>query len=95
MSSTQVGCGEEGREVVVGDHQDRMLGRLAREQDRIGPRLVGLVGDAVEAGQIEHVPGQRRDDAVEAARLQRVQQAIEVAEPRQRARARRALADRS
>ena len=61
-----------------------MLGRCAREHDRVGPRLVRLVRDAVEARQIEQVVGQGRDDAVEVARRHRVEQAIEVAEPRQR-----------
>ena len=71
---------QEGPQVVVRDHQDRPIRRVARQDERVGARLVGLVGDGVEAGEIEHVVGQRGDDAVEAARLEREQQAVEIAE---------------
>ena len=72
---------QERPQVVVRDHQDRPIGRVAREDDGVGARLVGLVGDGIEAGEVEHVVGQRGDDAVEAARTQRKQQPLEVAEP--------------
>ena len=72
---------EEGRKVIVGNHQDRMLGRVARQHDGAHARLVRLVGDAVEAREIEHIVGRGGDDPVEAARLERVQQAVEVGDP--------------
>ena len=71
---------EEGREVVVGDNKDWVLWRPTREQHRVGARLVGLVRDRVEAGEVEDVLRRGGDDALEAARFHGVQQAIEVAE---------------
>jgi hypothetical protein len=50
------------------------------------------VGDAVEAGQVEDIPGQGRDDAIEAARGHGMQQPVEIAKARQGlARERRSL----
>jgi hypothetical protein len=71
---------EEGREVVVGDHEDRMVRSMARQQQRVRPRLVCLVRDAVEAAQVEHVERGRDHDAVEAARGHGGQQPLQIAE---------------
>ena len=49
-------CGQ----VVVGEHQDRVLGLAPGQDHDVGPGLIALVGDPVEARQIEDV--ERRGD---------------------------------
>ena len=74
--------GEERRQVVIGDHHDRMVRRVARQDDRIGARFVRIMRDAVEAGEVEDVQRPDGDDPVEPARLERVQQPFQIAELR-------------
>ena len=74
--------GQERGQIIVSYHQDRVLGRVARDDDRIGAGLVRLVGDAVEAGEVEDVLGGGGDDAVEPASYQGVEQPLQVAEAR-------------
>ena len=71
---------EECRQVIVGDDQDRVVGRVPRQDHGGDARLVRFMRDAVEAGQIEDVVGRGRDDAVETTSGKRMQHAVEVAE---------------
>src|SRR5687767_11449786 len=57
-----------------------MVRRVARKRERVGPGLVGLVRDAVEAAQVEEVERARDDDAVQPPRVHRREQPLEVAE---------------
>ena len=52
MPFTQVGLVEWRGEVIVGEDEDGMLGLAASEHEGVGPGLVGLVGDAVEAREV-------------------------------------------
>src|SRR5262249_18977233 len=72
---------EKGGQVIIGDDEDRSFREMARKDDGVGPRLVRLVSNPVEARQIEDVVGERRDEAVEAALAQREQQAVQIAKP--------------
>jgi hypothetical protein len=85
---------EEGREIIVGQHHDRVLRYVVREDYRVGPRLVRLVRDAVESGEIEHVPRRRRHDPIETARLHGMDKAIEVAKALGQRRAREGIGGR-
>ena len=57
-----------------------MIGLAAGEDEGVGPRLVGLVGDAVEAREVEDVEGGGDDEAVEVARLHVGEEPVKVAE---------------
>ena len=72
---------QEGRKIIVGDDHDRVIGRMAREDHRADTGLIRLVRDGIEAGEIEDVVRNRRDDAVKPTRLQGLQQPVEIAEP--------------
>ena len=74
------GLVERRGQVVVGEHQDGMLGLAPGQDHDVGPRLVALVGDAVEAREIEDVERHRDNQAVELPRLHVGQQPIQVAE---------------
>ena len=71
---------ERGGEVVVGEHEDGMVGFAPSQDQGVGPRLVRLVGDAVEAREIEHVERAGDDEAVEIARLHAGEEPVQVAE---------------
>ena len=67
------GLTQQAPQIVIGQHEHRVLRCVAGNYDGVGAWLVGLVGNAVEARQVEHVEHRGRHQAVDVARLHGVQ----------------------
>ena len=72
---------DQRADVVIRHDERRAIRRMARQHHRIGARLIRLVGNRVEAGEVIDVVGTGGHNAVNAARGHDGHQPIQIAEP--------------
>jgi hypothetical protein len=70
---------QEGRQLIVSDNHYWMIRRVPRKDHGTNAGVVGLMSDAIEPAQIEHVMWNRCDDTIQPPCIKHVKQSIQIA----------------